>query len=91
MTDKKNLPVLIVRLVPGQRCTRCGACGYCGDKNGQCLACLNLGIMWFHKRRSGDTHGTKGCTEKREREGRVPELQAEGADRKHLRKVPTGV
>lgn len=65
MSQTKNLPVLIVRLVPGQRCTRCGACGYCGDKNGQCLACLNLGVMWFHKRRTGDMHGKKRGPENR--------------------------
>lgn len=46
-----GLPVLIIRLVPGERCIRCGQRdGYVHDKSMLCPACLNISLLVYLRR-----------------------------------------
>jgi hypothetical protein len=47
-----SLPILKLRMIPEQRCTKCGAFGYVSDISHLCCWCLAPGLAIFHREKS---------------------------------------
>jgi hypothetical protein len=47
-----SLPILKLRMIPEQRCTKCAAFGYVSDVSHLCCWCLAPGLALFHRRKS---------------------------------------
>jgi hypothetical protein len=46
-----SLPTLKLFLIPDVRCMRCGQIGYVHDRTTMCLACTNIGLLRWAKRK----------------------------------------
>jgi hypothetical protein len=49
-----KLPKLLIKLAPEARCVRCGQAGYVAEKAELCLACLNVSLLIYAKRKKAE-------------------------------------
>lgn len=49
-----KLPKLLIKLAPDSRCVRCAQTGYVAEKAELCLACLNVSLLIYAKRKKGE-------------------------------------